>query len=94
MIEAKTGLRKKLGGNVRNNRRGKSGPRKNSIRYVPTGYIRCKKTKGARGTLRYYFYCYAQKQPDGSFREVCEYLGTADAILKAVRSGKKAVVNV
>lgn len=89
IIEAKTKPEEKLGGKSRKAKRGKSSVRKNSLRYTPKGYIRCKKAKGPRGILRYYFYCYAEKQPDGSFKEICEYLGTADFILKVVHDAKQ-----
>ena len=82
MIEAETGPGKELGGNGRKIRRGKSGSGENRLTRVPVGYIRGKKVSGHR----YYFYCEAVKQPDGSFKEQCEYLGSARSIRDNMRS--------
>lgn len=73
---AKTGG-KKLGGKRAGGRRGNSG----RVKLQPNGYIRKKKSKGKT----YYHYCEAVKQPDGTFKEQCEYLGSAKTILAAVR---------
>lgn len=65
-----------LGCNGRKARRGKSRTKKNRLNHKPVGYIRGKRVSGRK----YYYYCEAVKQPDGTFKERCEYLGTAQAI--------------
>ena len=81
LIEAKEKSKNKLGGKSKNSRRGDSANNKNRLRYTPIGYIRSKKV----GRGKYYYYCEAVKQQDGSFKEQCEYLGTARAIRNKIK---------
>jgi hypothetical protein len=83
-IKAKTREHKNLGGNGQNIKRGKFMTGRNRLKYTPVGYLRAKKSSGHK----YYFYCEAVKQPDGTFSEQCEYLGTARSVLDAVRVAK------
>jgi len=84
MIEAETETPKILGGNGRKTKRGESPLTGKRLKYTPVGYIRAKKVSGKR----YYYYCEAVRQPDGEFKEQCEYLGTARAVLVAVRQAR------
>lgn len=84
MVEAKVRTPGKLGGKPRKTKRGKMRTGENRLRFTPVGYLRAKKVSGHK----YYYYCEAVKQPDGSFKEQCEYLGTAKAIRDAVRAAR------